>query len=156
MKHYNLEDFTDFFQRKVIAMNSLKFHPWCRCVPVHGCNLAFLRVNCNAYKYHPAEISLFLRPIHNRLRCGFVMMFCLSCFLKRMHFVTLHKIFFHQIQKQEEIVKYNKENFMVFITLWLLSLICQILFDLGHLYVVILCINLFKKVFCNILNQKWT
>ena len=57
----------------------LKFHPLCRLVQVHGYNLALL-----------AAFSLFLRR---------VLVFCLSLFLNCRHFVKLHKIFFHQIEK---------------------------------------------------------
>ena len=62
-------------------------------------------------------IFLFLKPIRNSLRSGFVLVFCLSLVLQDRHFVWLHRIFFHQIEKQEEIIKYKKENFMISVTL---------------------------------------
>ena len=70
--------------------------------------------------YLRAEISLFLRPIHNSLCSGFVVGFYLSFFLKCRVFLKLHKTFLYQIETQEKIVKYEnmkKENFMIFITL---------------------------------------
>ena len=77
--------------------NPRKFHPLCRLVPVHKCNLPLLSDNYNTSNYLLAEISLILRPIHNVLRSGFVVVFWLSFFLKRKPFVTLHKILFYQI-----------------------------------------------------------
>ena len=58
--------------------NPLKFHPLCRLLPLHGCNLAFTPDNYNALKYLPSEISLFQRPTHNSLLSRFVMVFSLS------------------------------------------------------------------------------
>ena len=73
--------------------------------------------NCNTLKYLLAEISLFSRPIHHSLRGRFVVVSCFPFLLRRRYFVTLHKIFFHQMSKQKQIVKYKKENFMIFIIL---------------------------------------
>ena len=58
--------------------NPLKFHPLCRLLPLHGCNLAFTPDNYNALKYLLSEISLFQRPTHNSLLSRFVMVFSLS------------------------------------------------------------------------------
>ena len=83
------------------------------------------------------------------------LVFCLSFFLKCRHFVQLHKISFHQIKKQKEIIKYKTENFMILITLSI-----QI-YDLTEptLSRLFTCCNvihyLFRKVFCNILIKKF-
>ena len=76
------------------------------------------------------NLRLNLRPIHNSLHSEFVLMFCLSFFLKGRHFLTLHKRFCHQIEKQEEISLYLTGPTF-----------------LGHLYVVTLCIDFLGKSF---------
>ena len=58
--------------------NPLKFHPLCRLLPLHGCNLVFTPDNYNVLKYLLSEISLFQRPTHNSLLSRFVMVFSLS------------------------------------------------------------------------------
>ena len=45
------------------------------------------------------------------------MVFCISFFLEAQALCNATQIFFHQIEKQEEIVKYEKENFWVLMTL---------------------------------------
>ena len=77
--------------------NHLKFHPLCCLLPMHGCNLALLPDNYNATNYRLAEILLFLRLIHCIVCSIFVVMFFLSFLWKHKHFVTLHKIVFHQM-----------------------------------------------------------
>ena len=97
LKHYNNSickaSQNSFSETSDESLNILSL---CRLVPVHGCNLVLLPNNY-ASNYLLSEIVLFLRPMHNILRSRFVGVFCLSFFLKRKHFVTLHKIFFHQI-----------------------------------------------------------
>ena len=81
---------------------------------------------------------LFLRPIHNSLHSGFVLVFCLSFLLKGRHFVMLHKIFFHQITKQEKMTQYLPGLTLSGSFVW-----CNFM----H--------YLFMKVFCIILIQKF-
>ena len=95
--------------------NPLKFHPSRRLVPLHGCNLALLD-----------EFSLFLRPIHNTLSSGFVLLFFASLFPWSAGTLCNCKSFFHQIEKQEEILKCKKEN-VIILDIWCnrASVICN-------------------------------
>ena len=81
---------------------------------------------------------LFLRPIHNSLHSGFVLVFCLSFLLNGRHFVMLHKFFFHQITKQEKMTQYLPGLTLSGSFVW-----CNFM----H--------YLFMKVFCIILIQKF-
>ena len=81
---------------------------------------------------------VFLRSIQNSLHSGFALMFCLSFFLKRRHFVMLHKRFIYQIEKQEETTL-----FLTGPKLPASFVSCNFI----H--------YIFRKVFCNILIQKF-
>ena len=69
IKHYN-NLFCKASQnsfRETFYSNPLKFRPSRRLVPVRRCNLALF-----------TEFLLFLRPVHNSLRSGFILVFCLT------------------------------------------------------------------------------
>ena len=82
---------------------------------------------------------LFFRLIHSSLHRGVFLVFCLFFFLKGKHFVMLHKLFFVQIKKQEKMTLYLTGS-----TLLSGSLLCC---SFMH--------YLFRKLFCNILIQKF-
>ena len=83
-------------------------------------------------------IVMLKRSIHNSLDSRFVLVFCLSFFLKGRHFVMLHRRFFYQIEKPEEMTLYlpGPNLFGSFVC-------CNVMHDLS------------RKVFCNILIQKF-
>ena len=75
-------------------------------------------------------------------------------FLEAQALCSFTQNIFHQIEKQEEMVKYKKKFLQSFYVLKRRYLIYQGLFDLGHMHVVVSCTNLFRKVFWNILIRK--
>ena len=83
-------------------------------------------------------IVMLKRSMHNSLHSRFFLVFCLSFFLKGRHFLMLHRTFFYQIEKQEEITLYLPGP-----TLFVSFVCCNVMHDLS------------RKVFCNILIQKF-
>ena len=83
----NLNGFTEIFQR-----NFIRILVWYQCADVIQ---HFFRIIVILKSIILLKFLFFLRPILNNLCSGFVGVFCLSFVLKRRHFVTLHKNFFH-------------------------------------------------------------